>query len=727
MDITVIITASYIPSHPRIDLIQETIESLRYTSCTSETPIILAHDYNEHPHYKKYFEHLQEYIKDKSNIQIVMRPTRGCLVGNVRHALSFVKTEFILIMQHDLFFLRELPNLSKVMEDMRCNPSLKHIRFNRLFNTYNMYDKYWLFGKQVTSTNYTYTRTPGWSDNNHLALTSYYNNLIMKECKDGGFMEGDLYWKIKDEASYETYGTYLFGGLDEAPYTGHSDGRHTILSKQIILFTKKIDIYKPIVERLSDEYHTRWIDPGCFNKNLFLKTLQTSDICIADLHYYSDLYEMIPYEFHSKIVFVCSNKSEVHMYGSDSVKDTFTCSAVSEDLRSLLAKYTVHTLIPLTPYENVSAWRSLLQTVLDKNHVFRIYTKGFFHPFTIDHVNQFEKIKRTYPHSILAVGILDGEDYDTRVKMVQSCKYMDEICHRAPSFETDSFFKKFNIDFFTEGGVSFTKIKKTSSIHNQLTFVTVLLDLNRSDRTFEEHYINGLIRLLSLPYPLVVYADSIYHEMILKKRNELSDYKIEVRPISLSMLETMPTFEKIQTIIQTEEWKTQAAWMKSSIISSKYYIPLTLMKLDLLMMIAKENPLQSSRFYWIDSGITNSFKITDPISSFQFTGMPQNKFLLTSFPYNTTTEIHGYNIHTMTELVGKKSTYVCRAGLFGGPLTAIQPFYTRFQEILEASLAHNAIGAEEALFTMVELLYPTLVHRHAMPSGDIKHYLHTLR
>ena len=151
------------------------------------------------------------------------------------------------------------------------------------------------------------------------------------------------------------------------------------------------------------------------------------------------------------------------------------------------------------------------------------------------------------------------------------------------------------------------------------------------------------------------------------------------------------------------------------------------MKIELLMTIAKENPLQSSRFYWIDSEITNSFKITDPISSFQFTKMPQSKFLLTSFPYHTTTEVHGYNIHTMTELVGIKPTYVCRAGLFGGPLPAIQPFYTRFQEVLEASLAHNAIGAEEALFTIVELLYPTLVHRHAMSSGDIKHYLHTLR
>jgi hypothetical protein len=215
--------------------------------------------------------------------------------------------------------------------------------------------------------------------------------------------------------------------------------------------------------------------------------------------------------------------------------------------------------------------------------------------------------------------------------------------------------------------------------------------------------------------------------MILEKRSELSDYKIEVRPIDLSMLEAMPMFDKLHTIIQTEEWKTQASWMKSSVISSKYYIPLTLIKLDLLMAIAKENPFDSSRFYWIDSGITNSFKITDPISSFNFTTMPQSKFLLTSFPYNTTTEIHGYNIHTMTELVGIKPTYVCRGTLFGGPFATIEPFYKKFQEILQISLDRNVIGAEEAIFTIVEMLYPSLVHRHAMPTGDIKIYLHTLR
>ena len=311
-----------------------------------------------------------------------------------------------------------------------------------------MYDKYWLFGKQVSSTNFTYTRTPGWSDNNHLARTSYYKDLIMKECKDGGFMEGQLYWNIKDEASHEVYGTYLFGGLDEAPYTGHSDGRHTILDKEILIFSKneETSVYKIIEKNFSSEFKCIWIDPASFNKEYFLKKVKSASVCFADIYYHYDICGLIPYEYYSKFGLLCCQLSHVHTYGSNHVHDQFTCSATTDTIYSEMTKYMVRTFAHKSPRGDLPAWTSFLQTILDKNRTIRIYTKGLFDPYTIDHVNKFEQIKRTYPKSILTVGILEGEDYDTRVKMIQSCKYVDEICHRAPSVETESFLKKYNID-----------------------------------------------------------------------------------------------------------------------------------------------------------------------------------------------------------------------------------------------------------------------------------------
>ena len=82
-----------------------------------------------------------------------------------------------------------------------------------------------LFGLQVKQTNYTYTRTPAWSDNNHICLTSYYNNIIMKKCPDGCPMERKLKTKFKDRKWHKKFGTYLFGQKNNQAVIKHSDGR----------------------------------------------------------------------------------------------------------------------------------------------------------------------------------------------------------------------------------------------------------------------------------------------------------------------------------------------------------------------------------------------------------------------------------------------------------------------------------------------------------------------
>jgi len=448
MDLTVIITASYIPSHPSIQLMQEVIESLRYTTCTSETPVLLAHDYNPHPHYTTYLKNLEMYIADKPNFKIVLRDSKGHLTGNVRHAVTFVTTEFILLLQHDLPFLRQLPPLSKVIEDMKINPSLKHVRFNRLINTYNMYDKYWLFGKQVSSTNFKYTRTSGWSDQNHLARTSYYKDLILKECKDGAFMEAQLYWKIKDESTHETYGTYLFGELEEAPYTGDLDGRHTYLKNTIIIFQTSTIMYSPIVNGLSGEFHFIWVDPSCFVMSHFQTQLETSYACLTDLHYYADIFKLIPSRYHSKFNFICSKEAEIHKYGSDSVKDVFSCSATTPELSSLLTKYTVNTIPHLVPLNDITAWRTMIQSMIYKNKHIRIYTKGTFETYDLEDVRRFEQIKRSYPFCSLVVGVIkEGmKPYKDREEFIRSCKFVDEICKEVEPTESEFFLKKYNLD-----------------------------------------------------------------------------------------------------------------------------------------------------------------------------------------------------------------------------------------------------------------------------------------
>jgi hypothetical protein len=264
-----------------------------------------------------------------------------------------------------------------------------------------------------------------------------------------------------------------------------------------------------------------------------------------------------------------------------------------------------------------------------------------------------------------------------------------------------------------------------------VTLVTMAVDISRGDRSFEEHYIKGLDYLLAVRNPLVVYADPKYHDYIRKRRKQLSiatsNNRVECRSITLEDLRDRTPFKRIQDIISSDKWIDQSGWIKGSALTNPYYIPLTLIKNELLAQIANSNPMGSKRFYWIDSGMSNSFGVTEPIKTWNFLFLPKDKFFLTSYPYQTNSEIHGCNINTMTDIAGNKPSYVCRATLFGGSKDQIAEFNNKYFGLINQCLEKGTIGTEEAIFTLVEMMNPDLVNRYVMPNGDIKNYLNTIR
>ena len=232
MSYSVLITCSYIKSHPSIKIIKQVIESLDKTNIKPDTPIILAHDSlkrngDNNLIYEQYLENLRQFIKNKPNIQIVRRETHGHLVGNVRNAFQYINTDYVLLIQHDFEFIREF-DIEKIIDDMQNNSNLKHIRFNKRTTQkkpMNMDLKpgkdYVPYGVQYKCKNYTYTQTPGWSDNNHLVSSAYYRNIILPECQDGRAME--RHFKLAND--HNKYGTFIFDKLNEKPYILHLDGR----------------------------------------------------------------------------------------------------------------------------------------------------------------------------------------------------------------------------------------------------------------------------------------------------------------------------------------------------------------------------------------------------------------------------------------------------------------------------------------------------------------------
>ena len=226
-DLTIIITASVIPSHPDITMIKETMKSLDLIN-HKNSKIILAHDYSDKKEYKEYLKNLENYVENMDNVQIVVRDDWGHLTGNVRNAMKYVKTKYILVVQHDFPFIQAV-DIHKIIEDLKSTSELKCIRFNKRnnnqiigwgkkFNYNNLYNKY-----QVNK-NYSYISSPNWSDNNHICSTEYYNNVILKISKDKTAMENNLKNIKRDNKFIKKFGPYIFGDLNEKAYINHLDG-----------------------------------------------------------------------------------------------------------------------------------------------------------------------------------------------------------------------------------------------------------------------------------------------------------------------------------------------------------------------------------------------------------------------------------------------------------------------------------------------------------------------
>lgn len=229
--LTVIITASPVKSHPSIRHIKTTIESLKLLKYKESTvfeacPIVLAHDGVKDSSciesYEKYLSNLQEYITPFSNMQIVACKEHVCLSGSVRNAFNHVNTTHVLIIQHDLPFIKEI-DMYSIQKDVTENDWLKHIRFPK-----TNYPEGWdlhtsWFGLKRGTASATYTQTPCWSDNNHICLTTYYTEFVLEKVPDGTFMECVLH-PISQYSNSNIFGTWIYN-LDSGPYISHTDGR----------------------------------------------------------------------------------------------------------------------------------------------------------------------------------------------------------------------------------------------------------------------------------------------------------------------------------------------------------------------------------------------------------------------------------------------------------------------------------------------------------------------
>lgn len=269
------------------------------------------------------------------------------------------------------------------------------------------------------------------------------------------------------------------------------------------------------------------------------------------------------------------------------------------------------------------------------------------------------------------------------------------------------------------------------------TLVTGIWDLGRDSlsegwsRSFS-HYLDRFDTLLRELHNinLVIFADPDLNEFILQRRSNDNTAIINHTKNQFSG-NFFPFFEKVQEIRKKEKWLNQAGWLRESTQATmEWYNPMVMSKTFMLHNAKIANHFDSKYMYWIDGGITNTVhpgyffhdKVLDSLEKCL------DKLLFICFPYDTNSEIHGFEKEAIDRYAFTKVNRVARGGFFGGNVELISKFNELYYEILDSTLNAGYMGTEESIFTILSYLYPDIFESEMIESnGIISKYFEDLK
>jgi hypothetical protein len=258
---------------------------------------------------------------------------------------------------------------------------------------------------------------------------------------------------------------------------------------------------------------------------------------------------------------------------------------------------------------------------------------------------------------------------------------------------------------------------------NTITLVTGLWNIKRDTLTegwsrSYEHYLSKFEQLLSIPNNLIIFGDSELREFVFSRRNERNTLFIE-RSQEWFKNEF---FDKIQEIRNNENWLSQASWLRESTQAKlEMYNPLVMSKIFMLNDASILDKFNSDYLFWIDAGLTNTIhpgyfthdKVLDKLPKFI------DKFSFVCFPYEASSEIHGFSFNEMNRIVGSKVELVGRGGFFGGPKSVISDINGIYYNLLKSTLNQNLMGTEESIFSIMVYKHSDIIDYFEIESNGL--------
>jgi hypothetical protein len=248
-----------------------------------------------------------------------------------------------------------------------------------------------------------------------------------------------------------------------------------------------------------------------------------------------------------------------------------------------------------------------------------------------------------------------------------------------------------------------------------ITLVTGLWDIGRGDlgegwsRSFD-YYLSKFESLLQIENNMIIFGDEELRNFVFKYRKEENTLFV-YRP--LSWFKENDFYEDIQKIRTNPNWYNQVGWLSESTQAKlEMYNPLVMSKMFLLHDAKILDKFNSEFLFWIDAGLTNTVhpgyfthdKVLEKIPKLV------KDFTFVCFPYETYTEIHGFEFQQMKKLTNDIPNMVARGGFFGGTKEAISEMNGLYYNLKQQTLKNGFMGTEESLFTILLYQYPNLIN-----------------
>jgi len=256
-----------------------------------------------------------------------------------------------------------------------------------------------------------------------------------------------------------------------------------------------------------------------------------------------------------------------------------------------------------------------------------------------------------------------------------------------------------------------------------VTLVTGLWNIKRDSliegwsRTFE-HYLEKFDQLLKVDNDMIIFGDPELESFVFERRSHKNTQFISRKQEWFKN----EFFEKIQKIRTDENWLSGAGWLQESTQAKlEMYNPLVMSKVFLLNDANIMDQFNSEYLFWIDAGLTNTVHPGYFTHDKVLQKLPKyvDKFTFVCFPYETTTEIHGFDSGEINKLAGEKVDIVARGGFFGGPKSIVSDINGIYYNILSNTLNRDLMGTEESIFSIMVYKHSDIINYYEIEGNGL--------